>query len=293
MKERLFSVCIGVLALAAFQPFGLPLFGWMRIFHLIGLGVSAAIACGISELVLKVLGLGRSMDHGVKYIIRRNLAFQFMNTPLLALFLCLYRRFFLDTPDYDNSLSWANYLETLVFMAFCSFVIGLYWRGHFRSLFLAKQLEETMRLNAILEERQRMADEHMKHCHDLEGDDKSQEKILLSGSTKESLELALNDFLYSEALGNYVKIVYVDEGKTQQQMLRTTIKQLADDLSAYSDFQRCHRAFIVNMNQIDHVENQNTSFLLIMKHCLTGIPVSKSYVNQIKEIIRNPGKQKC
>ncbi len=31
MKERLISVSIGVLALAAFQPFGLPLFGWMRL----------------------------------------------------------------------------------------------------------------------------------------------------------------------------------------------------------------------------------------------------------------------
>lgn len=288
MKERLISVSIGVLALAAFQPFGLPLFGWMRFLHLIGVGISAAIACGISELFLMAIGLGRSMDHGVKYIIRRNLVYQFVNTPLLALFLCLYRHFFLYTPDYDNSLNWNNYLETLIFMAFCSFVIGLYWRGHFRSLFLAKQLEETMRLNAILEERQRMADEHMKHCHEIHHEDKSHEKILLSGSTKESIELILSDFLYAEALGNYVKIAYMDEGKAQQQMLRTTIKQLTDDLNAYPSFQRCHRAFIINMNQIDHVENQSSNFQLIMKHCLTGIPVSKSYLTQIKEIIRNP-----
>lgn len=114
MKERLISVSIGVLALAAFQPFGLPLFGWMRFLHLIGVGISAAIACGISELFLMAIGLGRSMDHGVKYIIRRNLVYQFVNTPLLALFLCLYRHFFLYTPDYDNSLNWNNYLETFV-----------------------------------------------------------------------------------------------------------------------------------------------------------------------------------
>ena len=49
-----------------------------------------------------------------------------------------------------NVLSWSNFFETLVIMAFICFAIGLYWRFKFRSRYLAMELEETRQLNEIL-----------------------------------------------------------------------------------------------------------------------------------------------
>lgn len=288
MKYRVISVCIAVLALAAFQPFGLPLFGWMRFVHLLALGVVGVLSCGITEVLIMLLGYGRSMDKGIKYLVRRNQLFALVNTPLVTLCICVYRHFLLNSTSFDNSLNWHNYLETFIFMAFCSFVIGLYWKNKFRSKFLEKELEETLRLNSILEERQRLTEE--RNGCETAGTKKPNKEYLitLGGTTKETVALDIRNLLYLEALGNYVKVEYLQDGKVQTQMLRTTIKQLIDDLSNYPAIMRCHRAYVININQMDHVDTHSANFFVVVKHCLVSIPVSKSYLQQIKEAIKHP-----
>lgn len=94
MKYRVIGVCIAVLALAAFQPFGLPLLGWMRFVHLLALGVVGVLSCGITEVLIMLSGYGRSMDKGIKYLVRRNQLFALVNTPLVTLCICVYRHFY-------------------------------------------------------------------------------------------------------------------------------------------------------------------------------------------------------
>jgi segregation and condensation protein B len=65
-----------------------------------------------------VIKAPRSFNHGVSYIIRRNLWFQLINTPLIALMICLYRHFVLNNLSPGNQLSWSNYLETLAIIAY-------------------------------------------------------------------------------------------------------------------------------------------------------------------------------
>lgn len=288
MRNRTISVFIALLALTAFQPFGLPLFGWMRFVHLLAIGALGVLTCGISEVLIKLLGFGRSMDKGIKYLIRRNQLFALINTPLVSLTICLYRHFFLNNANFDNSLNWHNYLETLIFMAFCSFVIGLFWKNKFRSKFLEKELEETLRLNSILEERQRLTEERNREEAASPKKSAKEYLITLGGTTKETVVLDIRNLLYLEALGNYVKVEYLQDGKVQTQMLRTTIKQLIDDLSNYPAIMRCHRAYVININQMDHVDSHSANFFVVIKHCLASIPVSKSYLQQIKEAIKHP-----
>ena len=78
-------------------------------------------------------------EQGVDYIIRRNLWFQLINTPLVSFMICLYRHFVLSDRVPDNRLSWSNYFETLAIIAFISFAIGLYWRFKFRSHYLSTE----------------------------------------------------------------------------------------------------------------------------------------------------------
>ena len=96
----------------------------------------------------------RSYERGVEYIIRRNLWFQLINTPLVALGICLYRHFAMSDRVESNLFSFVNFIETLIVIAFCSFAIGLYWRFKFRSKYLAMELEETRLLNEELKEMQ-------------------------------------------------------------------------------------------------------------------------------------------
>jgi len=148
IRVRAISVGFAVLALGVFKPFGLGAWRWEACVHLFLIWVLGFGVCFQTEAILRFLArMPRSYEQGVDYIIRRNLWFQLINTPLVSLMICLYRHFVLSDRVSANQLSWSNYFETLAIMAFISFAIGLYWRFKFRSRYLATELEETRLLN--------------------------------------------------------------------------------------------------------------------------------------------------
>ena len=110
--------------------------------------------------------------------------------------------------------------------------------------------------------------------------------IILTGSTNEKVMLSVSHLLYIEAVGNYVKVVHWLEGQVRSDMLRATSKQMEDTLHTYPMIVRSHRAFIVNLGQVEHIVSNSGSMQLVMKHSHDTIPVSRSKVAAIKEIIK-------
>ena len=165
-------------------------------------------------------------------------------------------------------------------IAFLSFAIGLYWRFKFRSRYLAMELEETRLLN------EQLRNISSKSETDISGEKPCPQEITLTGTTNESVMLQISHLLYIEAVGNYVKICHLREGEVRTDMLRATSKQMEDDLKDYPMIVRCHRAFLVNLGQVEQIVSNSRSMQLKMKHCHEAIPVSRSNMSQIKETIR-------
>ena len=69
-------------------------------------------------------------------------------------------------------------------------------------------------------------------------------------------------------------------------MIRATSKQMEDTLHAYPMIVRSHRAFIVNLGQVEHIVSKSGSMQLVMKYNHDTIPVSRSKVAAVKEIIK-------
>ena len=275
---RALSVAFSVIALGVFKPFGLEAWQWEAYSHLLLIWVLGLVVCGLSELILKyVVRMPRSLEQGVGYIIRRNLWFQIINTPLVSLMICLYRHFILSTRVEGNQLSWGNYFETLVIIAFCSFAIGLYWRFKFRSRYLAAELEETRQLN-----------EQLKKLQTTETESQTipkQTQITLEGTTNEHVTLDIADLLYIESVGNYVKVVSIRDNEVETTMLRATMKQMEDALQVYPTIVRCHRAFLVNLSQVEQISSNSHAMQLLMRHGHDTIPVSRSNINKLKELL--------
>ena len=151
ISTRVISTAFIVLAIAIFKPFSLEVWEWQAYVHLLLLFVLGIFSCFLTEVILRFLvRMPRSYDRGVSYIISRNLRFQFINTPLVALLICLYRHFLLSSLAEENKFSLGNFLETLLIIGFLSFAIGLYWRFKFRSKYLAAELEEIREMNEKL-----------------------------------------------------------------------------------------------------------------------------------------------
>ena len=271
ITTRIISTTFVVVALAVFKPFGLDAWQWQAYVHLVALGVIGVFICMTTDIILKyIVKMPRSFKKGAEYIIRRNLWFQFINTPLVALSICLYRHFVLSDRVEGNQFSVVNFLETLVIIAFCSFAIGLYWRFKYRSKYLAMELEETRLLN-----------EELKKLQEERVDD-----LTLTGTTNESVTLQIFNLLFIEAVGNYVKVNHLRDGLVHTDMLRATMKQMEETLQGYPMIVRCHRAFLVNLGQVEQIISHSGSIQLLIKHCHESLPVSRSNMAQVKSAIK-------
>ena len=309
ITTRIISTTFMVVALAVFKPFGLDTWLWQGYVHLIVLGVIGFSICMMTDIILKyIVKMPRSFKKGVEYIIRRNLWFQLINTPLVALSICLYRHFVLNDRVEGNQFSIVNFLETLIIIAFCSFAIGLYWRFKFRSKYLAMELEETRLLNDELKEMQEksllsmssdnpIVDTNVNsevHKQDISAVNEVKEmsekprpqELTLTGTTNESVTLQISHLLYIEAVGNYMKVCYLCNEQVRTDMLRATMKQMEETLQDYPMIVRCLRAFLVNLGHVEQIVSHSGSIQLLIKHCHESLPVSRSNMAQVKAAIQ-------
>ena len=317
---RVVNCAFMVLAIAIFKPFGLGVWQWQAYLHLLDIFALGIFSCLLTEIILKfVIHMPRSSDRGVNYIISRNLRFQCINTPLVSLLICIYRHFAMSDLVEGNKLSFTNYLETLVIIAFLSFAIGMYWRFKFRSRYLAAELEETRLLNEQLKKLQTSSQNPQETMASMESFDRPMEsnispmertispkestdhpivstnhqkestyqnsRITLEGNTNEHVNLEISDLLYIEAVGNYVKVTQRIDGEIHTHMLRSTMKQMEDTLQYFPMIVRCHRAFMVNLSQVEKISSNSRAMQLIMRHSHDAIPVSRSNVNKLKELL--------
>ena len=330
LTMRIVSTTFVAVALAVFKPFGLDAWQWQGYIHLAAIWVIGILICMMTDIILKyVVRMPKSFKKGVEYIIRRNLWFQLINTPLVALGICLYRHFAMSDRVESNLFSLVNFIETLIVIAFCSFAIGLYWRFKFRSKYLAMELEETRQLNEELKEMQvkliqdtgavdlrssavtTRQSQYVAHSAltapsvvpggkpDNQEPEKSipneeekpnekflQQELTLTGTTNESVTLQISNLLYIEAVGNYVKVSHLRDGQVRTDMLRATMKQMDETLHDYSMIVRCHRAFLVNLGQVEQIVSHSGSTKLLIMHCHESLPVSRSNMAQVKAAIK-------
>ena len=290
ISTRFISTVFMVLAIAIFKPFGLEVWQWQAYIHLLCIFALGSFSCFLTEIILRyVIRMPRSYDRGVSYIISRNLRFQCINTPLVSLLICLYRHFAMSELVEGNKLSFSNYLETLVIIAFLSFAIGLYWRFKFRNRYMAAELEETRQMNEQLKKLQTSvldSQKTMESTNSLsESSNNQASQITLEGTTNEHVSLEISNLLYIEAFGNYVKVCQLQDNEVQTHMLRATMKQMEDELQDYSMIVRCHRAFMVNLGQVEQISSNSRAMQLVMRHSHDAIPVSRSNVNKLKELL--------
>lgn len=278
IRMRVVSTAFTTLALAVFKPFGLDAWHWQGYMHLACIFALGVVVCMLTDAVLKYLVRNPvSMDDSrrdVDYFIRRNLYFQIINTLLVTLMICLYRHFVMSGRIPANHLSWSNFFETLLIITFCSFAIGLYWRFKFRSRYLAEELAETKLLN-----------EQLKAIKSSPVSSAPAD-LTLTGTTNETVTLQVSALLYIEAVGNYVKVYHLRDGAVRADMLRATSKQIEEELRDYPMIVRCHRAFLVNLGQVEQIVSHSGTTQLLINHCHELLPVSRSNMSQIKTAIK-------
>ena len=106
----------------------------------------------------------------------------------------------------------------------------------------------------------------------------------LTGKNKnEKLELQKSELLYIQAEENYINIYFIDSNhKPQSKTFRQTLSIVHEQATF---LQKCHRSYLVNINQIYEIQGNSQSAKIAFKQIDHKIPLSKTYYKLIKKEI--------
>ena len=179
---------------------------------------------------------------------------------------------------------------------------------------IRKELNEVKDINKMLRERQNAANgwkEESKHengenehgeevgkevekekeadedddKHDGKQDKEECPVILHTDNTSQDFTIIPSKIIYVESVGNYSNVYFIDNEQISSRTLRSTIKQLKEELRDYSFIVQCHRAFLVNLMYVESLEGTNNRFFINLFSFDKKIPLSRPNRAAIKEAI--------
>jgi hypothetical protein len=102
---------------------------------------------------------------------------------------------------------------------------------------------------------------------------------------KEELKFYPNQFIYAESDGNYTAFHLKMENQIRRKIIRNSISNIEQQLSAIPFLFRTHRAFIVNLKMIDSQKGNTLGYRLKLSGIDNEIPVSRQKTRDFDEIM--------
>lgn len=109
---------------------------------------------------------------------------------------------------------------------------------------------------------------------------KYQALVIPGQSSHEALNFG--NIAYIESDGNYIFINSIDDNKNTKSIHRATLKSI-EQSNDFDNLFRCHRSFIINLDQILDVSGNAQGLKLSVRNCSEQIPVSKKYIPAFKK----------
>jgi hypothetical protein len=117
--------------------------------------------------------------------------------------------------------------------------------------------------------------------------EKSEELVrIVSQLKKEELEFYPSQLIYAESDGNYIVFHLIVENQIKKRVIRNSINNIEQQLSAIPFLFRTHRAFIVNVKKIRSQKGNTLGYRLKLTGIDTEIPVSRQKSRDFNEIMK-------
>jgi hypothetical protein len=102
------------------------------------------------------------------------------------------------------------------------------------------------------------------------------------GKGYEAIDIPAPELLFVEAMGNYIKVHFLSGGIPQMKIIRSSLREVSHSLAGNPVILQCHRAYIINLNNILKAEGNAQGYLLEVKGIDTKVPVSRKFIPQLK-----------
>ncbi|GAB3951945.1 LytTR family DNA-binding domain-containing protein [Spirosoma harenae] len=99
---------------------------------------------------------------------------------------------------------------------------------------------------------------------------------LVADNDKDTITLLTEELLFIESSDNYCTIVHRKNGRLTKPLLRSSLGRLEKQISR-PYIVRCHRSYVVNLNQIERVTGNAQGYKLHLSDGQFQIPVARQY----------------
>ncbi len=108
---------------------------------------------------------------------------------------------------------------------------------------------------------------------------------LTNENGKDRLKVFLDSLVFIESTGNYITIYWSENDKQEKKLLRNTLKDIGEQVSAFPNIFRCHRAYLVNLHKIEDVKGNAQGYQLRVSGSDSIIPVSRNYIPSFNQAL--------
>lgn len=99
------------------------------------------------------------------------------------------------------------------------------------------------------------------------------------------LPVALHNIVLLKSADNYCEVVIKKEGAVAVSILRTSLSKILEQLPDNSGIVKCHRSFGVNLSLVESYQGNASGLKLKMQLGDTIVPVSRTYVTELKQAL--------
>ncbi len=110
---------------------------------------------------------------------------------------------------------------------------------------------------------------------------------LYSENKAEKIKFNNNSIYYIKSADNYIEVYFDKNGYIQKKLIRNSLKNIESYLAKSTNFVRCHRTYIVNLNLIEKLSKNYKGNYLKISNINEEIPVSRHYLLKVQETIHN------
>ncbi|MFC5411307.1 LytR/AlgR family response regulator transcription factor [Larkinella bovis] len=269
IKAFWIGVFVG-LFLLIFQPFGLTLWDTpYKTAKILGFGLISFLVTAFVTVVTPVLFPKRFTNE--HWTVGREILWITIHITLIGVANYLYLHWQLRTSAYSPDLPG---------MLLVTFVIGVFPATGLvvvNYIIRLKKYSQSARELAVRE--------HPEKTAPIEAE--KPRLTVTAENEKDRLSLLASDLLYIESSDNYSTVVYLKDRQPVKTLLRSSLSRLETQLHAHPTphspvpvhptIVRCHRSFIVNLENVEKVTGNAQGYKLHLHHGLFQIPVARKY----------------
>lgn len=206
--------------------------------------------------------------HAEKWTVGRQLLYTLLNVGLIGL--GNYAYFSLA---FSGDFSWSGVIWfQLVTIGISIFPIGF--------MIMRKEARDSLRYSR---ESSAIDTEIRKHLGEAHGHSLKELVVLSSQNGQDQISCPADELLAIEASDNYILLHLLEKGKITRQMLRQTLQEAEKVLTDLSQFFRCHRSYLVNLDKVTGMHGNAQGYKLELEGMEKDIPVSRKLNDTIRQ----------